>query len=177
MLLPQDDELPQDEELLPQDEELLPHEDGPPPQDDALPHDDGLLPQDEEPEPHEEWCEEWCGWCPWWDPWKEPPPCVSATYQDVPRTAPVSPPVPGVPPTRGASDGQPRPLRKALPAPAGPACRPGSVQARRRALRTSRTVQTTASTAAVPTSTSVTTMTSPPSAGRPHRLLRGCPPR
>ncbi|MFF6826693.1 hypothetical protein [Streptomyces longwoodensis] len=177
MLLPQDDELPQDELLLPQDEELLPHEDEPPPQDDALPHDDGLLPQDEEPEPHDEWCEEWCGWCPWWDPWEEPPPCVSATYQDVPRTAAVSPPVRGVPPTRGASDGQPRPLRKALPAPVGPACRPGSVQARRRALRTSRTHQTTTGTAAVPTSTSVTTMTSPPPAGRPHRLLRGCPPR
>ncbi|WP_159052391.1 hypothetical protein [Streptomyces longwoodensis] len=57
MLLPQDDELPHDEELLPQDDEL--------------PHDDGLLPQDEEPEPHEAWCEESCPWCPWWDPWEE----------------------------------------------------------------------------------------------------------
>ncbi|NKQ24781.1 hypothetical protein [Streptomyces galbus] len=78
MLLPHDDELPQDEELLP-------HDDEPPPHDELLPQDDGA-------EPHEEWCEESCPWCPWWDEWEgEPCPDVSATYQDVPRNAPVSP--------------------------------------------------------------------------------------
>ncbi|MFF8926819.1 hypothetical protein ACF1AO_06090 [Streptomyces longwoodensis] len=177
MLLPQDDELPHDEELLPQEDEPLP-------QDDELPHDDGLLPQDEEPEPHEEWCEEscpWCPWCPWWDEWEdEPSPNVPATYQDVPGNAPVSPPTPdpAEPPTRGPSDGQVRSPRRALPAPADPPGRARFFQARRQALRAGHMSPTTAgSTRTAPTTTSARTMTSPPSRRRPHRLLRGCPPR
>ncbi|MEV5440842.1 hypothetical protein AB0K80_33285 [Streptomyces sp. NPDC052682] len=153
--LPQEDELPQDEELLPHDDELLPQEDELPP------HDDELPPQEDELPPQEVAAD---------DPSHE----ESVAYQDdqvvelSPALVVVAVPVPPL------LDGH-APKPSPLPRPLTAVCRPRSSQARRQARlahhRHSAGIADTATTSRMIT----VTISSPVLPGRAHRLTGRCP--